>query len=187
MLRARATTTLRPGLLLLLLMADSAADLQRALDAAHEFSVLWKFQFNCDRGKTESMVFLAEGEAADATADLPPFLMGNTPLHRAVSYKYLGVHLTPDLSWDTHRQEMECRALRSKNQLVWVGGRQAGELIEAAYFNRLYEMVARPGFEYASELWGAAPLGRLEWYNMTWDATFWDVAHMWLTMQYWGS
>ena len=88
--------------------------------------------------------------------------MGTTPLYAASTYKYLGVYLTPDLSWETHQQKVVAKAQRRKDQLVWVGGRHAGDPIEPANLNRLYEMVTRPGFEYASEIWGADPLPRLE-------------------------
>ena len=94
----------------IVLIAESEVDLQRALDATQEFATACKFQFNCDRGKTESMVFLTQGEEVGAEGAMPEFHMGTTPLHAALTYKYLGVHLTPDLSWETHQQKVVAKA-----------------------------------------------------------------------------
>jgi len=78
----------------IVLIAESEADLQRALDAAQDFATTWKFQFNCDRGKTESMVFVTRGEEVGAGEVTPEFHMGTTPLYAASTYKYLGVYLS---------------------------------------------------------------------------------------------
>ena len=137
------------------------SDLQLALDAAQEFAVRWRFRFNCDRGKSESMTFLCQGEAMEGPVG-PTFFLGEVPLNRATSYKYLGVHITPDLSWDFHKQHVIAQARGAAAELIWKGARQQGDLIEPINVVRMFEMITRPSCEYAAEIWGYGALERLE-------------------------
>ena len=79
-----------------LLIADSATELQDMVDVVHEFCSKWRIEVNCK--KSQVMVVSPVG------AQPPPYVwkFGETTLIIVHEYKYLGLIFPDDLSWGKH-------------------------------------------------------------------------------------
>ena len=76
------------------ILAESQADLQAALDVVHAWCVRWRFSFGVGPTKSAAMVFGASSLLSSVSRPL-----GGIPLPVVARYRYLGVVFTPDLSW----------------------------------------------------------------------------------------
>ena len=81
----------------LVILADSQAHLQRALDVVHEWGLRWRFSFGVGPTKSAVMVFGPLRGRPDCSVHL-----GGVSLPLVPQYRYLGVTLTPSLSWGPH-------------------------------------------------------------------------------------
>lgn len=76
------------------------------------------------------------------------YLIDSTLVSQASSYKYLGVHLKHNLSWDMHINTITAKASRSLGYLrrnLWNSPSSLRQLT--------YETIVRPQLEYASPVW----------------------------------
>ena len=80
----------------LVILADSPADLQAALSAVYAWGTCWRFTFGIGPNKS-AMVF---GPTRGRTPCLVH--LGGVPLPIVLQYRYLGIVLTPCLSWRAH-------------------------------------------------------------------------------------
>ena len=81
----------------LVILADSPADLQAALSAVYAWGTCWRFTFGIGPNKSAVMVF---GPTRGRTPCLVH--LGGVPLPMVLQYRYLGIVLTPCLSWRAH-------------------------------------------------------------------------------------
>lgn len=81
--------------------------------------------------------------------DVPPtYYLSNSPLDPVTSYRYLGVYITNNLSWNTHIEHITAKANQTLGYL-----RRNFFLAPAALKLLLYTTYIRPQLEYASSVW----------------------------------
>ena len=78
----------------LVILAESQAGLRVALDAVHAWSVRWRFSFGVGPTKSATMVFCSLRDRPYCCVHL-----GGVPLPLVPQHRYLGVVLSPTLSW----------------------------------------------------------------------------------------
>ena len=79
----------------------------------------------------------------------PTIFVGDWPLAKVSSVKYLGVHINSDLSWSTHINNLCCRARRLTGLLY----RQFYNNADTKTLLQLYKTFIRPHLEYCSIVW----------------------------------
>ena len=97
----------------LVVVADSPQDLQTALNAVHRWGCRFRFKFGVGPTKSAVMVFGPRQRLPDFDVHL-----GGVSLPMVSSYKYLGVLLTPTLTWTKHVQLLISRGNRLFAQCV---------------------------------------------------------------------
>ena len=90
-----------------MLLADSEAYLQAALDAVTQWGHQWRFSFGIGPEKSAVMVFGPARSRPSCAVSLSGHLLEVVP-----SYRCLGVVLTPSLRWDAHVAHILARGLR---------------------------------------------------------------------------
>ena len=81
----------------LVMLSASQADLQMALDAVHAWGVRWRFSFGVGPTKSATVVFSPLHGHPDCCVHL-----SGVPLPLVQQHRYLGVVLSPTLSWRPH-------------------------------------------------------------------------------------
>ena len=132
----------------IVLVADSAEDLQRMLNCANAYACKWRFRFNTKAGKSDVLI----SGAADDHKEEARFSLGSQPLHISDEYRYLGVEIGRADSWDRHLERV-LLAARMQMLSVWhaVRGRAPLHIATAVH---LFKTQVRPIMEYAESLWG---------------------------------
>lgn len=77
-----------------------------------------------------------------------PYSINGTPLRNVSQYKYLGVTISSDLSWNAHVQQISKKAM---NKLFFLKRSLAGSTFETR--SLAYTSLIRPTLEYASITW----------------------------------
>ena len=77
----------------IVLLAESAEDLQRMLDVVTAYSTQWRFRLNPKKGKSEVMLFGRKPRNKNRKWKLAGEEIGETSM-----YKYLGIELKSGLS-----------------------------------------------------------------------------------------
>jgi hypothetical protein len=129
----------------IVLLADSRKQLQQLLDAAYSYSERWRFKWNC--GKSKVMIF---GPRKVMKLKHGPYFIGMQELEVVQVFKYLGVDLQQNLSWESTKRRFVEKA-RSRIPLITKAGIE-GLSVQAG--EKLWESVVRPTLEYAAEVWG---------------------------------
>ena len=97
----------------LVIVADSAADLQTGLDAVSAWGFRYRFTFGVGPSKSAAMLFGPRRNLPACNVTLV-----GVALPVVTEYKYLGVVLSPTLSWAAHIQHMLARGNRLFAQCV---------------------------------------------------------------------
>ena len=97
----------------LVIAAESPSDLQTALNAVSEWGFRFRFRFGVGPTKSAVMVFGPRRRVPDCHVQL-----NGVSLPVVLSYKYLGVVVTPALSWSKHVQHLVSRGNRLFAQCV---------------------------------------------------------------------
>ena len=89
------------------ILAESAEGLKRGLDAVTSWGRKWRFTFGVSPEKSAVMIFgpLRRTPSCSVTSS-------NLELPVVRTYRYLGVILTPSLSWSAHTSHLTTRGLR---------------------------------------------------------------------------
>ncbi len=127
-----------------LLMADSATELQDMVDVVHEFCNKWRIEVNCK--KSQVMVVIPVG-------DLPPthvWKFGDTTLDVVHEYKYLGIMFSDDLSWEKHASRVAKKVGRTLARLGVLLGRRE---LPTALKSLVWDSVAGSVLNYGAEVW----------------------------------
>ena len=93
----------------IVLLAESAKDLQKMLDIVTQYSRQWRFRVNPKKGKSEVMLFGRKPRNKDRKWKLAGVEIGETSM-----YKYLGIELRSGLNFAHYKAEA-----RKRMMLVW--------------------------------------------------------------------
>lgn len=121
---------------------SDTASLQTDLNNISTWCETWRMKLNVNKCK-----FMRVFRAINPT-NPPTYYLNGSPLTAATTYKYLGVHITNNLSWETHVKNISNSANRTLGFL-----RRNFFLAPTALKLLLYKTLVRPKIEYASSVW----------------------------------
>ena len=130
----------------IVLLAETADDLQRMLDIVTEYSRKWRFGLNTKKGKSEVMVFGREGKGR------AEFWLAGQKLGRTESYKYLGVEIRERLDFKRYKSKILREARKRIAMITGMGVREGVLPVRDAV--SAWKALARPVVEYAAAVWG---------------------------------
>lgn len=116
-------------------------ELQNDLVKITDWCDKWKMSLNIN--KCRCMRF-----SGSPHGSRPTLFLNGTPLEYTNQYKYLGLHLTPNLSWKTHIEQILLSANRSLGYV-----RRNFRSAPTNLRRLLYITLIRPKLEYASSIW----------------------------------
>ena len=117
--------------------------LQNDINCVHKWSVDSNMIFNTNKCKVLHM-------SKRRSKVVKQYKIGNDDLPIASETKDLGIIVTSSLSWNTHIQEISCKANRSLGLIRRICGREIQDLQTR---KALYTTIVRPQLEYASSVW----------------------------------
>ena len=123
----------------------TTASISRGLVSVKWWADQWKMEISAKKSQVMLLTRSPYGGP-------PPIMYGNTALPYVNEMKLLGVHLTPNLSWDTHVDKVLTSANRARS-FLW---KLKGLLPPEALIN-FYKTAVRPLVEYCSPLLVGAP------------------------------
>lgn len=130
----------------IVLLAEDRTVLQAMINKLSEYCKIWNLVINLDKSKI--MIFKKAGRRSSAEK----WYLNNQEIEVVNSYKYLGVVLTPGLSFKNHLLERKTHAKTSMN-VVWSKFMGKKNIKFSAKYN-LFKAVSRAIFCYASQVWG---------------------------------
>lgn len=119
---------------------NDAALLQADINAVFEWCNTWLMELNTKKGK-----FM---RVSRKITSLPIYHLNNVLLDSVSSYKYLGVHISSNLPWDTHISHVVCNA----NRMLGYFRRNFAKSPSSLKL-MLYKTLIRPKLEYAASVW----------------------------------
>lgn len=130
----------------IVLLANSAADLQAQLDCLHEWCYKWRLELN--QGKTK-VVHFRKKSAKCTEFD---FHCGNTSIDKVKNYKYLGLWFNEHLDMTYAAREIAKYATRALGSII-VKFKVLGD-ISYSCFKNMYESCIEPILLYGAGVWG---------------------------------
>lgn len=119
---------------------SDVSSLQCDLDRVSEWCDLWHMQLNTNKCKVIRVSRLQ--------SDVSCYYLNHTPLQQVTTYKYLGVHISSNLSWETHIQYVTSNANR---MLGFIKRNFSAAPLSLKLL--LYKTLVRTKLEYASSIW----------------------------------
>jgi reverse transcriptase-like protein len=133
----------------IVLIAESAEQLQQMLDCTSEYATRWQFRFNTKAGKSDVVVMPL------AAAGDHQFRMGDGVLNISQEYKYLGVEMgrTGQGCWTNYLERAERKAMAAMQALTYsvVAGSKPLWVSTATH---LFKTLVRPILEYGGAIYG---------------------------------
>lgn len=124
-----------------LLSPNDTIALQHDLDTIAAWCEKWHMSLNLTKCKVMSFT-------RKHTTMNNIYCIHSVPIDHTSAYKYLGLHMTPSLSWVTHIQTIRCEASRTLGYLRRNLKSASSEIKKLAYLTYV-----RPKLEYASSIW----------------------------------
>ena len=132
----------------IVLLAESAADLQAMLDCAQRYAAQWRFRFNSTAGKSDVVII----DPSPSPVPPPVFRLGPSVLNIASEYRYLGVEFGNPFSWRVYLERVCDKArIRMREVAYSVAGRAP---LQIAASVKLFKTLVRPLLEHAAAIWG---------------------------------
>jgi len=132
----------------IVLVADSAQELQQMLDLVTDFCSRWRC--DCNTKKTEVVVY-GKG-VSKAEMEKMRFHMGAAELRVVVSYKYLGLDLMRTGSMAKMKERLLAKARAKVASALGIANTHG--LLTVSYGVQLWHTLIRPTLEYGAEIWG---------------------------------
>ncbi|KAM7303245.1 reverse transcriptase family protein [Ixodes scapularis] len=114
--------------------------IQSDINAISSWCDAWHMKLNTMKCKTMRI--------SRKAALCPNYFLSNNILENVSTYKYLGVHISPDLSWKTHTEYIVNNSNRMLGYL-----RRNFSLAPSSLKLLLYNTLVRPKLEYACSVW----------------------------------
>ena len=123
------------------------------LDIITEYSRKWRFSINPQTSKTSVLSFMeTKTQAAKRKAAFgDTWWCGGNRIFEEEHYKYLGVHITPDLNPTKHLSQLKYTVAAQKREAILIGVRAGVLPIHRAVF--LWKQWVEPKYAYAAVLW----------------------------------
>lgn len=121
---------------------NDCLQLQTDLDNVSAWCFDWSMQLNLSKCK------LMQVSLSRHPPSLYPYVISNTPLTKVNTYKYLGIHISSNLSWQAHVDYVTNNANRMLGYL-----RRNFPLAPVSLKLLLYKTLVRTKLEYASAIW----------------------------------
>ena len=129
----------------IVLIAESAGDLQRGMHLITYWSRKWQCIFN--RSKSQVVVY---GSRKEREVE---WMLGGGKVDQVDSYKYLGLEIKGNLGWTIFKQMLIEKAKKIM-RIAWAMGIRKGRLTARAACG-VWKTLVRPILEYGAEIWGA--------------------------------
>jgi hypothetical protein len=132
-------------------LSDTPQGLQKAVDVTYEWCCKWRMKANV--GPNKSAVMLFAPECAQRPLQAGEIVWGSEPLPVVDKYKYLGVMLASDCTWQAHVEHVVAKATTASYAMgsVLHNRRLDTEIRRVVLLAKL-----RPVLEYCSTVWHAA-------------------------------
>jgi len=140
----------------IVLVAESASDLQLMLNVVDEYSKLFRFRVN--RGKSNVMIFENKREGNRAETILK-FYLGQGELEIVARYKYLGLLVDKNFTWKEHVESLIGKTQKKMKAIFGLG---VGRGLSVRALMRGWEVLVRPLLEFSCEIWGGKVWNQLE-------------------------
>jgi len=131
---------------MIVLMAESEADLQLMLQIVSSESRKWRFRVNPKKGKSEVMIFGRKPRNTERRWELAGVEIGETESH-----KYLGIELVKQLNFKKVKDRFAAEA-KKRMMTVWAMGMRKGEL-PVKDCCAVWNALVRPVLEYGAVIW----------------------------------
>uniref|UniRef100_A0A146MDJ5 RNA-directed DNA polymerase from mobile element jockey n=1 Tax=Lygus hesperus TaxID=30085 RepID=A0A146MDJ5_LYGHE len=135
-------------------VAESREDLQRNIDALHGYCTRWSLEVNLEKSKI--VVFRRGGRLAGQDK----WYYGSNELDIVSSFRYLGVSLTPALSFTGHLRDKASASKTAINSIYRSFFKQNSIPINAKY--KVFMAAVRTILTYAAQIWGYKYYGVVE-------------------------
>jgi hypothetical protein len=129
----------------LVLLSETKDGLQTSLQNLNDYCHKWDLHVNTK--KTKVMIF-----STKKTKTTEQFYLGNSYVECVDEYKYLGITLTSNGSFDTAQKNLYMRGLKAYFKLVKILSSQRSGVHTAIH---LFDHTVKPVLLYASEIWGS--------------------------------
>ena len=120
---------------------DDHTILQQDLSRLSDWAKLWDMSFNVKKCAHMCISLKRQPLACN-------FTISDQPVPKTTSYKYLGVTITDNLSWNSHAQKISSKAARTLGIIRRALGKCDLKVRDIAY-----KQLVRPQLEYASCAW----------------------------------
>lgn len=130
----------------IVLMADTAEELQKMMDVVTEFAIDFRFELS----QVKSNVVIYGRRDSDPTNTV--WRLGGVDIAESFDYKYLGVALQNNRYWNKYKQTMLTNARSQLNKVYAMGMRNDVLTVKAAV--NAWCALVRPSVEYGAEIWG---------------------------------
>ena len=139
----------------LILLAESGEDLQKQIDLLYDFTKL--IQMSVNIGKTKIMVLRKHKRKIKSKQT---WLFGENEIQECDSYKYLGVTIKSNCSFNEHVEIVKQKANKAYYSLISKCKDFDG--LHPRLFLYLFDQTIAPILNYASEIWGHEEFVTLE-------------------------
>ncbi|MES9880684.1 MAG: reverse transcriptase family protein [Sedimenticola sp.] len=130
----------------IVLIAETADDLQRMLDTMHTWTYRWRLQVNASKTKTMHC------RKPSMPVTDRQFKFGNINLECVNTYRYLGFHINEHLNYANSAKTLKDAGSRSLGALTARYFSNRG--LDFKTFEKLYQSTVTPVTDYASGVWG---------------------------------
>ena len=135
-----------------IIMAETAEELQKALNALHDYCQEWKLEVNLD--KTKIVIF-----ASRRVDDYPAFLFGHGLVKVVDEYLYLGITFYRTGHFGRTIDRQISQAARAFYSLLWRANHMK---LSPDFIMDLYQKTVVPILTYGSEVWGFSNIDAME-------------------------
>jgi len=135
-----------------IIMADSASELQSALNSLNSYSEMWKLRINPTKSK---IIIFSRGKIRN----YPTFMLGNSQIEVVDDYTYLGC----TFNYNNKFKKAKCKQVQQARRALYSLQSRAYDLsLPADIYSKLFDSIVTPILLYGSEIWGVEDISAVE-------------------------